>query len=51
MALPYKRTGSFTRSAGLFSALAKQVKLLNLKPAKRVVFSYDPFGEDVLAIR
>merc|ERR1711962_612006 len=51
MALPYRYTGTVSRSAGIFSALAKNAKLLNLKPAQRINFTFDPFGEDVLSIR
>lgn len=51
MALPYKHAGTFIRSAGLYSALAKQAKLLNLKAAKRIHITFDPFGENVVPIR
>jgi len=51
MALPYRYTGTVSRGAGLFAALAKNSKQLNLKPAKRLNFTFDPFGEDILSIR
>lgn len=51
MALPYLHTGTFTRSAGLVSALAKQTRLINLKPAKKISFSFDPFREDASVVR
>ncbi|KAK7068566.1 ribosomal protein, L53 [Halocaridina rubra] len=51
MALPYKHSGTFLRSAGIYSAIAKNCKILNLKPAKRIEFNFDPFGENVLSTR
>ncbi|XP_068217342.1 large ribosomal subunit protein mL53 [Palaemon carinicauda] len=51
MALPYKHAGTFLRSPGLTGAIAHQTKLLNLKPAKRIVFTFDPFGENITSIR
>lgn len=51
MALPYKHAGTFLRSGGINAAVNKQAKLLNLKPAKRIVFTFDPFGENVTSIR
>lgn len=45
MSLP--ATGSLSRSGGLISAIAKNVRLLNLKGIKRVTISFDPFGENV----
>ncbi|KAG7176229.1 39S ribosomal protein L53, mitochondrial-like [Homarus americanus] len=51
MALPYTHSGTFTRSAGLYSALAKQSSLLNLKPVKRITFSFDPLSEKAIVVR
>ncbi|CAH0390910.1 unnamed protein product [Bemisia tabaci] len=32
------------RSGGIVAAIRKQVKILNLKPVKKIQFSFDPFG-------
>lgn len=40
-------TGSLNRSGGLFSAIAKNARLMNLKAVKRITVSFDPFGENV----
>lgn len=47
MEMSIRVTGSLTRSGGLISAIAKNVRLLNLKAAKRITISFDPFGENV----
>lgn len=44
-------SGTFTRSAGLYSAIGKQLKLVNLKPVKKVVYKFDPFQPNVKSIR
>lgn len=44
-------TGSVSRSGGLMSAIAKNVRLLNLKAVKRITISFDPFGENVKETR
>ena len=49
MSLPV--TGSLSRSAGLISAIAKNLRLLNLKAAKRITISFDPFGQNVKETR
>ncbi|XP_044736140.1 39S ribosomal protein L53, mitochondrial [Chrysoperla carnea] len=49
MAIPY--SGTFTRSGGLVSALGKQIKLINLKPVKKVDISFDPFHANATAVR
>lgn len=49
MSLP--RTGSLSRSAGLISAVAKNLRLLNLKAVKRITVSFDPLGENVKETR
>ncbi|XP_031618560.1 uncharacterized protein LOC116337803 [Contarinia nasturtii] len=49
MSLP--ATGSLSRSAGLISAIAKNVRLLNLKAVKRITVSFDPFVENVKQTR
>ncbi|XP_069704179.1 large ribosomal subunit protein mL53 [Periplaneta americana] len=49
MSVPF--SGTLKRSAGIGSAIAKQLKLLNLKPVKKVVIKFDPFAENVTATR
>ncbi|XP_045615452.1 large ribosomal subunit protein mL53 [Procambarus clarkii] len=51
MALPYTFQGTFTRSAGLYAALGKQSKLLNLTPVKKITFSFDPLEEKAIVVR
>lgn len=40
-------TGTFTRSGGIYAAVFKHTKQLNLKAIQRVVVSFDPFGKNV----
>ncbi|XP_050425031.1 uncharacterized protein LOC126836073 [Adelges cooleyi] len=49
MSLPF--SGSKSKSAGVFSAIRKQTQLLNLKPAKKVLVKFDPFGENAVTVR
>ncbi|EFX81361.1 hypothetical protein DAPPUDRAFT_303408 [Daphnia pulex] len=49
MSIPF--SGGFTRSAGIYSAIGKQLKSVNLKPVKQVVFKFDPFRPNVKTIR
>lgn len=49
MAIPY--SGTYKRSAGLVSALGKQIKKLNLKPVKNINFSFDPFHPNTPVVR
>nr|ABM55606.1 hypothetical protein [Maconellicoccus hirsutus] len=49
MALKY--TGTGTRSGGIYHAIKKQLDLLNLEPAKRITFQFDPFGDNALSMR
>ncbi|XP_042887360.1 39S ribosomal protein L53, mitochondrial-like [Penaeus japonicus] len=51
MALPYTVSGTLSRSAGLVAAIAKQSKILNFKPAKKIEFSFDPLRERVVSAR
>ncbi|XP_050726070.1 39S ribosomal protein L53, mitochondrial-like [Eriocheir sinensis] len=51
MALPWHYHGSLTRSAGLYSALGKQAKLLSLKPVAKIEFTFDPFTENAVVVR
>jgi len=37
--------GSLQRSKGVIDAIFKQLKLVTLKPAKKVVIKFDPFHE------
>lgn len=43
MSVPF--SGTFTRSGGIFAAIAKQIKMLNLKAVNRVTVKFDPFHE------
>jgi len=45
------QSGTFTRSAGLISAIVKQKKLINLTPVKSVQFTFDPFAENIKSTR
>lgn len=38
-------SGRSSRSAGLISAIAKQLKSINFQPAKKVTVQFDPFHE------
>ncbi|XP_043476655.1 uncharacterized protein LOC122507804 [Leptopilina heterotoma] len=38
-------SGRNSRSAGLISAIAKQLKAINFQPAKKVTVQFDPFHE------
>ncbi|PSN44290.1 hypothetical protein C0J52_12960 [Blattella germanica] len=49
MSVPF--SGTIRRSTGISSAIAKQLKKVNLKPIKRVVFKFDPFRENVTETR
>ncbi|XP_063593412.1 large ribosomal subunit protein mL53-like [Penaeus indicus] len=51
MALPYRVSGTLTKSAGLAAAIAKQSKILSFKPAKKIEFSFDPFRERTVSLR
>lgn len=44
-------SGTFKRSAGIISAIAKQVKLINLKPVKKIQVQFDPFHLNAVAAR
>lgn len=49
MSIPY--SGTVSRSAGLLAAVGKQVKLINLRAAKRITVTFDPFSENVVPTR
>ncbi|XP_066146390.1 large ribosomal subunit protein mL53 [Euwallacea fornicatus] len=44
-------SGTFKRSAGVISAISKQLKLINLKPVKRIKVKFDPFHEKARVAR
>ncbi|XP_022905742.1 large ribosomal subunit protein mL53 [Onthophagus taurus] len=44
-------SGTFKRSGGIVSAIAKQLKLVNLKPVKRIQIQFDPFHEKAATAR
>jgi len=44
-------SGRFSKSAGIYSAIGKQLKSVNLKPVERVVFKFDPFQQNVKTVR
>lgn len=44
-------SGTFQRSKGVVSAIGKQLKLVNLKAAKRITVKFDPFGDNVTHTR
>ncbi|KAK9870942.1 hypothetical protein WA026_009900 [Henosepilachna vigintioctopunctata] len=44
-------SGSFTRSAGVISAITKQLKLMNLKPVKKIHVKFDPFHPNAVTAR
>ncbi|XP_059618498.1 large ribosomal subunit protein mL53 [Phlebotomus argentipes] len=45
------RSGTITRSGGIFSAIAKQSKLINIKPVNRITFTFDPFNKRSTEVR
>ena len=45
MALPITKWGSWSRSAGIYSALAKQAKLINYGAVQKLTFEFDPFRD------
>ncbi|XP_053614815.1 large ribosomal subunit protein mL53 [Plodia interpunctella] len=49
MSVPY--SGTLRRSAGVISAISKQLRNVNLKAAKRITVTFDPFGENVTHTR
>ncbi|XP_013197097.1 large ribosomal subunit protein mL53 [Amyelois transitella] len=49
MAVPY--SGTVRRSLGVVSAIGKQLKAVNLKAAKRITVTFDPFGDNVTHTR
>lgn len=44
-------SGTYKRSAGIISAIAKQMKSINLKPVKKIQVSFDPFHENAVTAR
>ncbi|XP_074110816.1 mitochondrial ribosomal protein L53 isoform X2 [Cotesia typhae] len=49
MSLPF--TGRISRSGGLVAAISKQVKMMTLKPTKKITVQFDPFHEKAQPIR
>lgn len=49
MSVPF--SGTFTRSGGILSAIAKNIKLLNFKAVNRVTVKFDPFHENANCTR
>lgn len=49
MSIPF--SGCKTRSLGLISAVSKQLKAINYKPAKRITVQFDPFHEKARTVR
>lgn len=45
------KSGAFRRSAGVMSAISKQLKSINLKPVQRITFTFDPFSENAKTAR
>lgn len=46
-----KFAGTLKRSGGIGSAIAKQLRLLNLKPVKKIEVKFDPFKQNVTETR
>ncbi|KAF2904761.1 hypothetical protein ILUMI_01412 [Ignelater luminosus] len=44
-------SGTFKRSAGLISAIVKQLDLVNLKPVKKIQVQFDPFHPQAETVR
>ncbi|XP_044255245.1 39S ribosomal protein L53, mitochondrial isoform X1 [Tribolium madens] len=44
-------SGSFSRSAGVISAIVKQLKSVNLKPVKKIQVQFDPFHPNAVTAR
>lgn len=44
-------SGCFTRSGGIVSAIAKQLKTINLKPVKKITVQFDPFHDNAVSVR
>ncbi|XP_060531228.1 large ribosomal subunit protein mL53 [Cylas formicarius] len=44
-------SGTFTRSAGLLSAITKQVNQINLKSVKKIQVQFDPFHPNAVTAR
>merc|ERR1711911_331099 len=49
MSIPF--SGRFSRSAGIYSAIGKQLNSVNLKPVQKIVFKFDPFQQNVTTVR
>jgi large subunit ribosomal protein L53 len=49
MSVPF--SGTLKRSGGIGSAIAKQLRFVNLKPVKKVDVKFDPFNKNVTETR
>ncbi|XP_071440688.1 large ribosomal subunit protein mL53 [Hetaerina americana] len=49
MSVPF--SGTLRRSAGLLSAITKQLKNVNLKPVNQITVTFDPFHHNASSIR
>lgn len=44
-------SGVFSRSGGIYSAISKQLKMVNLKPVKKIQVQFDPFHPNAVTAR
>ncbi|CAG9855688.1 unnamed protein product [Phyllotreta striolata] len=44
-------TGAFSRSGGIYSAIQKQLKMVNLKLVKKIQVQFDPFHPNAVTAR
>lgn len=44
-------SGTLSRSAGIISAITKQIKSVNLKPVKKIEVKFDPFHPNAVTAR
>lgn len=44
-------SGTLKRSGGIGSAIAKQLRLINLEPVKKIEVKFDPFKKNVTETR
>lgn len=49
MSIPF--SGCNSRSGGLISAIAKQLKIINFQPANKITVEFDPFHEKAAVVR
>jgi hypothetical protein len=51
LTMSIKFSGRFSRSGGIVAALAKQIRLMNFRAAKKITVAFDPFDENVKPTR